>query len=300
MREARAAAEAIVSTERPAGIRPPRALLRGHLAQCCAAELCGTFILVLLGTGAVHAAVLTKAHSGLFQVAAVWGIAVAIAIHATAAVSGAHINPAMTAAFALVGGFPKSRVLPYWVSQTAGAFLASAVLYAMFGGFLADAETASGVPRGSPGSEATACCYGEYFPNPGLGLDPATIDNVSEGRAMLAEVVGTALLAFVVFALSEAANRNAPGSQLTPAFIGLTITGLISITAPLTQACFNPARDFGPRLFAWLAGWGSVAIPGPRGGFFTVYIAAPICGAVLGAAVFHYLMRPSYETKGGD
>ena len=48
---------------------------------------------------------------------------------------------------------------------------------------------------------------------------------------------------------------------------GESITILIAVIAPLTQAGFNPARDFGPRLFAYAAGWGSVAIPGPRGGF---------------------------------
>jgi glycerol uptake facilitator protein len=69
---------------------------------------------------------------------------------------------------------------------------------------------------------------------------------------------------------------------------------IISIIAPITQAGLNPARDFGPRLFAYLAGWKSIAIPGPHGGFFTVYILAPIIGALVGAAVYQFAIRPFF------
>ena len=75
-------------------------------------------------------------------------------------------------------------------------------------------------------------------------------------------------------------------------FIGLTVSALISVIAPLTQACFNPARDLGPRLFAFLAGWGSVALPGARPtGFLTVYIIAPILGAIAGSAIYLHVLR---------
>jgi glycerol uptake facilitator protein len=73
---------------------------------------------------------------------------------------------------------------------------------------------------------------------------------------------------------------------------------LISIIGPLTQCCLNPARDFGPRLFTFLAGWGSAAIPGPNGhGIVTVYILAPILGAVLGGGLYDKLLRPNFATK---
>jgi glycerol uptake facilitator protein len=82
-------------------------------------------------------------------------------------------------------------------------------------------------------------------------------------------------------------------------FIGLTVAALISVIAPLTQACFNPARDFGPRLFAALAGWGSVALPGPRGaGFLTVYIIAPILGAITGSGLYVHVVRPPAPAVG--
>jgi glycerol uptake facilitator protein len=103
--------------------------------------------------------------------------------------------------------------------------------------------------------------------------------------------LGTAILAMVVMAVTEPGNAGGP-RNLAPVFIGLTVTALICIIAPLTQACFNPARDFGPRLFAYLAGWGEIALPGPRGyGFLTVYIVSPIAGAVIGVGLYQMLLK---------
>ena len=80
--------------------------------------------------------------------------------------------------------------------------------------------------------------------------------------------------------------------------IGLVVACLISIIAPLTQCCLNPARDFGPRLFTYLAGWGSAALPGPNGhGFFTVYILAPILGAVAGGGIYEWVVRPAFSNE---
>jgi glycerol uptake facilitator protein len=80
---------------------------------------------------------------------------------------------------------------------------------------------------------------------------------------------------------------------MAPVFIGLTVAVLISVLAPLTQACFNPARDVGPRIVAYFSGWGEIAIPGPRG-FLEVYVAAPILGAVLGGGLYERIMRPLF------
>ena len=135
-------------------------------------EAVGTFILVLFGTGVVHAAVLTGAQSGLWQVAVVWGVAVALAIYAVGAVSGAHLNPAMTVAFAVFRRFPVRKVGPYMLAQVTGAFLAAALLYALYGGVISRFEQSHGLVRGQAGSERSAMCYGEYFPNP-TASDPS-------------------------------------------------------------------------------------------------------------------------------
>src|SRR5262245_14640696 len=166
------------------------------LGRACMAELAGTFLLTLFGTGAVFVAVTTGALQGLFQVAIVWGIAVALAIYATSAVSGAHLNPAVTVAAAVFRGFPRGRIAPFIASQVAGAFLASALLYGLFSGVLADYEIRSGITRGEPGSQRSAMVFGEYCPNPALGTDQAAFDKVTLPQAFTAELVGTALLVF--------------------------------------------------------------------------------------------------------
>jgi glycerol uptake facilitator protein len=264
------------------------------MAKKCLAELAGTYLLILLGCGAVHASVLTGAQSGLWQVAIVWGIAIMLAIYTVGPVSGAHINPAITLALAAWGRFGWRSVVPYILAQFVGAFLAAATLFAMFHPYLTAREQERQVVRGRPGSEVTAMCYGEYFPSPGPlsnASGPYSVDAherlnamVSEPTAFLAELLGTLVLAAVVFAVTDDRNPKAAAGALAPVVIGLTVSALISVIAPLTQACFNPARDLGPRLFAFFAGWGSVALPGPRGaGFLTVYIVAPVVGALVGA-----------------
>ena len=116
---------------------------------------------------------------------------------------------------------------------------------------------------------------------------------LSEYAAFLAEFLGTAILALMVFALTDERNSATPQARLAPVFIGITVAILICVIAPLTQACFNPARDFGPRLFAYFAGWGDIAIPGPRGiGFLTVYILGPSAGAIFGGGLYLHLLRP--------
>ncbi len=275
------------------------------LRRVLVAEFIGTFLLVFFGCGAVHAAVLTGAQSGLWQVAIVWGVAIMLAIYAVGAVSGAHINPAMTIASAVWRDFPKTHVVPYIGAQLAGAFIAAAALFILFEPHITAKEASKGVVRGAPGSEMTAMCYGEYYPAPGSlgdGAGPYSPvahaklkSRMSQGRAFLAEVLGTMILAFVVFAVTDERNAGSPASGMAPVFIGLTVAALISVIAPLTQACFNPARDFGPRVFASLAGWGSIALPGFSDlGWLTVYILAPIVGAVLGGGLYDFAIRPGH------
>jgi glycerol uptake facilitator protein len=277
-------------------------LRANSLAACCLAEALGTFILIFFGCGAVHAAVLTGAQSGLWQVAIVWGVAVMTAAYVVGGISGAHINPAITVALAAWGRFPWGRVGPYVLCQVLGAFVAAAALFAAFNAYLAEKERQKGVVRGQPGSEITAMCYGEFFPSPGPlagGDKPYSAADaerhyklVSEPVAFGMEVLGTLLLALTVFALTDERNAVAPIGRLAPVFIGLTVAILISVLGPLTQCCLNPARDFGPRLFTAVAGWGSAALPGPNGtGWFTVYLIAPTLGAVLGGGLYDRVLR---------
>lgn len=281
------------------------------LKRVVIAEFLGTFLLIFFGCGVVHAAVLTGAQSGLWQVAIVWGVAIMLAIYAVGSVSGAHINPAMTIASMIWRGFPPSRVLPYIGAQVAGAFVAAAALFVLFEPHIAAREASKGVVRGQAGSEMTAMCYGEYFPAPGsigAGEGPYSPEDhaklktlMSPNRAFFAELLGTMILAFVVFAVTDDRNSGSPLPGNAPVFIGLTVSALISVIAPLTQACFNPARDFGPRLFAYFAGWGSVALPGFNDlGWLTVYIIAPIAGAVIGGGLYDFAVRTAPQEVGSS
>jgi glycerol uptake facilitator protein len=281
------------------------------LGKKCSAEFLGTYLLILFGCGAVHASVLTGAQSGLWQVAIVWGIAIMLAAYTVGAISGAHINPAITLALSVWRRFPRRFVVPYILAQLTGAFLAAVTLFVLFNPYLKAREQEKHVVRGFPGSEITAMCYGEYFPSPGPlsnSEGPYSVDSherlnalVSEPAAFLAELLGTLVLAMVVFAATDERNPGAPPERLAPVFIGLTVAVLISVIAPLTQACFNPARDLGPRLFAFLAGWGSIALPGPRGtGFLTVYIIAPILGAIIGSGLYEQVLKtPNWSGDDG-
>ena len=255
-------------------------------------ELLGTGMFVFFGTGSVFVAVLAGALPGLFCVGIVWGLAIALTISAIGAISGAHINRAITLAMWVWRGFPGRKVAPYLVAQGVGAMLASAVLLGVFGHILSDWEQEKGIDRGQAGSEASAMVLGEYFPNPAMfGSAEASWNKVSLPQAMAAEGMGTLLLVFLVFAMTDARNGGRSWGAMVPLMIGLSVTVLICVMAPLTQGGFNPARDFGPRLVAWLAGWALVAIPSPRGGFLTVYILAPILGGVANGGGYQLLRR---------
>lgn len=265
---------------------------RGRLWGECTGEFLGVLVLVFFGVGSVNTAVLAGAQQGLWQVAVVWGVGIALAIYAVGSVSGAHLNPAITVAMAIWRGFPGAKIAPYMAAQLAGAMCGSLVLYGLFAGMIAHFEAAHHLVRGGPGSELSAMVFGQYFPNPAMvGTTPEAYAQVSLLTAMVAEGIGTAFLACFVFALTEPRNPGAP-RWMAPLFIGLTVSAIISIVAPLTQAGLNPARDFGPRLVCYLLGWGEVAIPGPRGGFFTVYILSPMVGAVVGGGLYQLVVRP--------
>jgi glycerol uptake facilitator protein len=269
-------------------------LLVTPLRAALVGEALGTFLLVLFGTGAVACAVLTGALQGLWQVAVVWGFGVTIAIYCSAALSGAHLNPAVSLAFALLrpGSFPPARLAPYVAAQLTGAVAAGLAVWAIFAPFLARFEAREGLVRGAPGSERAAMIFGEYFPNPAVfGTGPEAAALIGPLGALLVEALGTAILALVIFSLTDPDNRAAPEPTLVPFFIGFTVAVLIGLFAPLTQAGWNPARDFGPRLVALLAGYGAVAIPGPWGGFW-IYIAGPLVGAPAGGLVYERLIRP--------
>lgn len=267
------------------------------LRRALAAEAIGTYLLVLFGTGSVAAAVLTGAQVGLWQVAVVWGFGVTLAIYASAHQSGAHLNPAVTLAFAVCRpqSFAWARVLPYWAAQLFGALVAGATVAAVYWPFIARFEAEKRLIRGQAGSELSGMIFGQYFPNPAMyGADAAAHVLVSPVAASLVEALGTAILVFVIFALTDPGNKAAPRAGLAPFFIGFTVAVLISLFAPVTQAGWNPARDLGPRLVALALGWGEIALPGPRWGF-VAYVVGPLVGGPLGGVLYTSVLSSAAE-----
>lgn len=255
------------------------------------AELLGTFVLVFFGVGAVNAAVITGAQSGLWQVAVVWAVGVSLGIYASAAISGAHLNPAITLAAVVYDRFPPVRGLAYWVAQLVGAALASIALYAMFDEAIIEFERIHGLLRGGPGSELSAMVFGEYFPNPAIfGTAENAWRIVSMKSAFVAEMVGTAMLALLISVITHPRNEGRPAPASAAVMIGLSVAAIISVIAPLTQAGLNPARDLGPRVVSYFLGWGDIAIPGPRGGWLLVYVLAPMIGALIGGGIGRFAM----------
>ena len=260
-------------------------------------EFFGTFLLVFFGCGSVCAAVTTGAQVGVFQVAIVWGLGIATAIYLTGALSGAHLNPAVTVSMAVWANFPKGRMLPYVAAQLCGAFVASAVLYFVFGDALRVFEKEHGIVRGQAGSEASAMVFGEFYPNP--GGRPLTTESrlrMLPTAAFGAEAIGTAVLVLVICCCTDERNKARP-QLLTAATIGLTVTLLISLVGPLTMASFNPARDLGPRVFSALAGWGGVPFRVNGAGWWAVYIVAPVLGGLLGGGIYAACFKRAYKAE---
>jgi len=261
------------------------------LAQQMLAEAIGTGFIVFGGVGSVNAAELTGSVAGLQQVAMVWAVSIALAILATASISGAHLNPAVSFAFALLRpeDFPIWKLPFFWAAQFGGAVLTASINLLIYGTVLERFEQENGIIRGEPGSERSAMVFGEYFPNPGFQSNNNlgwTSSTVTPFGSMGIEAWGTGILMFVILALIDPRNQLRPSGGTIAFGIGLTVFMLISLYAPLNQAGFNPARDFGPRIVAYFAGFDDVAFIG-----WWIYVVGPMIGAPLGGMLYDVLYR---------
>ena len=240
----------------------------------CIAEFIGTGLLIFFGVGCVAALVLTGAEFGQWEISIIWGFGVSIAIYCTAGVSGAHINPAVTIALAAFHGFDKSKVLPYIAAQLLGAFCSAALVYALYSNLFTDYEIAHGFLRSSEAALSTAGIFSTY-PNPSLSFL----------GAFSVEFVITAVLMFGILALGDESNGASRGA-MNPLLIGILIAVIGGSLGPLTGFAMNPARDFGPKLFAYFAGWDFALTGAKEIPYFIVPIVAPILGACFGGWLY--------------
>ncbi len=246
-------------------------MLRGT-AREVAAEFLGTFVLIVFGLGVVAQFVLGGGANGQYlSVNLGWGLAVTMGIYVSAGISGAHLNPAVTLALALRRGFSWNKVGPYIAAQFAGAFLASVVVFITYHEAL---DRFDGGVRQVGGALGTAGIWATY-PQAFLSAFPGGV---------IDQIVGTALLVGVIFALSDARNF-APPERLTPVLVGLLVM-LIGATFGYNAGyAINPARDLAPRLFTAMAGWGGGVFTAGNG-WWWVPVVGPCIGGVLGGYVY--------------
>ncbi|MDB4162036.1 aquaporin [Bacteroidia bacterium] len=230
-----------------------------------AGEFIGTALLVFIGCGSVAITVVYYPLV-LWQIALIWSFGVATAIYATNTYSFSHLNPAVTLAFSLAKKCEWKKLPAYFLAQLLGAVVASTLLLLLIHKDLAVYESAIQVVRGEASSFQSAVMFGEFFS-----------DEVSHIAACFAEGIGTFMLVLIILFLTA---RDYGINRYIPLLIGLTVGGIILVIAPYTQAGLNPARDFGPRMVAYLGGWGKAAFPAENWSFLTVYILAPLAGSV--------------------
>ncbi|GDY29156.1 MIP/aquaporin family protein [Gandjariella thermophila] len=252
------------------------------------AEFFGTMILILLGCGSVAVAVAGLPGSGRQSmpfgpanwliVAFGWGLAVVFGVYAAGGVSGAHINPAVTLAFAVRRGFPWRKVVPYWTAQLAGALAGAAVVYAVYASAINAYNTTNNIASRTQSLDTFAIFAtfpAKYFGNGWVG-------------PFVDQVVGTAILLALIAALIDRRNQ-APAANVAPYLIGFVVVAIGLTYGTNAGYAINPARDLGPRLFTFAAGWGPIAFPGHYG-WFTNYwwipIAGPLVGGVLGILLY--------------
>lgn len=250
-------------------------------------EAMAMFIIIAFGDSAAGMYVLydpSPYKQAYWGVCIAWGLAVTIAIYVTGAVSGTHANPAVTLALAVYRGFSWKKVIPYCTAQLIGAFLGAAVVYVMFGPVIDHFNAVNHLTRAGDGGAA-----GVFFTHPGLAVTPM--------HALLDQIILTALLMLGIFAITEEWNTQAPMANSGALIIGLLVA-LIGASAGYLEAwALNPARDFGPRLFAYLAGWGPQALPSPDN-YWWVPIVGPLIGGLVGAGAYQLLIRPFLPPRG--
>ena len=280
----------------------------GGLWGECLAEFFGTFVLIIFGDGCVAMAVAALPGSGRaatpttiflasgdwLLITLGWGFAVVMGVYVAGGVSGAHINPAVTIALAARRKFPWGKVGPYVVAQVVGAFVAAALLFLIYFQAIDAFNLAARTPKSSGQALATYSIFATF---------PAKYYGGSVGFPLLDEIVGTMFLLILIVAITDSRN-SLPSGNLAPLIIGFAVFAIGTSLGANTGYAINPARDFGPRLFAYFAGWGKVALPGTYSapgfhftGYFWIPIVGPIIGGIIGVLLYDYFIGDILHTR---
>jgi glycerol uptake facilitator protein len=247
--------------------------LREHgLLGEMAAEFAGTLILILFGVGVV-AQVVAGGLGGHDSIAWGWGFGVMLGVYVAGRISGGHLNPAVTIALAVFKGFEWRKVAPYALAQFLGAFVAALIVRWNYTEVLAKID---------PGH--TIKSQGVFSTLPGNGTLPVT-----DWGALRDQIIGTAILLFLVVAITDVRNTS-PLANLAPVVIGLLIVGIGMAWGTDAGYAINPARDFGPRLASFFTGYGSAFHDQYGYLYFWIPIVGPIVGGIIGAGLYELLV----------
>lgn len=268
-----------------------RATAPPPLATALMGEFLGTALLVLIGCGANASDVLLNKAPDRMAVATTWGLAVALGVYVCGRLSGGHINPAVTLALAARGDVPRSRVLPYWAAQLAGAFVGALIMYADFAeafrAFEGDEHLVRGAMAGGKLAGTAAGGAGIFATYPAFDVI---------WRNILSEFLGTAVLLVGVRALTDRRNA-APGGYLEPLALGTLVAAIGLSLGGLTGYAINPARDLGPRLASSVLGWGTSVFQS-HGGYFWIPIVGPMAGALAGVFLYDFAIHRHLPPEG--
>ncbi len=260
-------------------------------------EFFGTMVLLLFGDGVV-ATVFLFANIGAnnaptpfanewIVIILGWGLAVMLGVYVAGAISGAHINPAVTLAMAATGRHPWSKVLPYWLAQVLGAFVAALILYFVYQGALVHALSVNGLKIGDIAQQTSGNGYGWIFYTFPKGF-------VGTFGAFGDEFIGTALLVGLILAIVD--GRNQPvQANLNPMIIGFLVVAIGASFGLNTGYAINPARDFGPRL--WIAIVSGGASLSADNYYFWIPIVAPLLGGTVGAFIYDYTLGKVLQAR---
>ncbi|XP_056269511.1 aquaporin-10b [Pseudoliparis swirei] len=258
--------------------------IRNQLVRECMAECLGVYVLILFGCGSVAQVTTTEARKGQYlSINLGFALGVTFGVFVSRGVSGAHLNPAMSLSLCALGRHPWMKLPFYVFFQVLGAFLAAATVclqyYDAIMAYSKGELTVTGVT-------ATAGIFATY---------PA--DYLSVWGGVVDQVIGTAALLLCVLALADQRNSSVPDA-LQPVLVGAVVLVIGISMGSNSGYALNPARDFGPRLFTYIAGWGPDVFKA-GGGWWWVPIVAPCVGALLGTLIYelmievHHPLRPS-------
>ncbi|RLN82645.1 hypothetical protein BBJ28_00018505 [Nothophytophthora sp. Chile5] len=240
-----------------------------HLRECFA-EFLGTFVMICFGMGVNNQVVLSGETNGTWlSINMAWGIAVLMGVYCSEGVSGAHMNCAVSFAHALYGRLPWWKVPGYCAAQVLAAFIGACVIYVL------DYQR---LMKADPNKEIMQANFATY-PNP----------EISNLTAFYTETLATAMLLLCIYAITDQRNRS-PGTVGTPFAFALMIMALGMSFGMNTGYAMNPARDFGPRLFTYMAGYGT-KVWTASGHYFWIPIVGPLLGGVIGAGLYELLVQ---------